>query len=160
MTNYVAITFDTQAPYLHVEAIAARWQITRMATAGITLGIMWGPLRRPWAFPRVDRMQPTYLRFPNPWLERADFILRIPWVILPWFHVWWWRGPAEALMIHPARFYIGGKLFFAHDNSPFPDGTPSPRANEDIWRDPKKDPPGWYVTPSVSLRRGGATTTN
>lgn len=158
MAGYLAITCDTQAPYIHTEFSPADWQITRTQTAGITVGIVWGSMRRPLALPKLDHRQFFYLRFPNPWLERADFVLRAPFVLLPWFHIWWWRmghsSYSSAVQPHPARLYAGGKLFFAHDNSPLSDGTPSSRAGEDIWRDPKKDPPGWYVTPSASLRLG------
>lgn len=119
------------------------WIITEPSTVGIEFGIVWGPLRRPWAFGSG-----------NPWLDKdaAKFILRLPFFIFPWFHVWWWRSrrlehfrdaSGRFKKPHPARLYAGCKLFRADDNQ-----------DEDVWRDPKKDPPGWYVTPSASFRRG------
>jgi len=110
----------------------AAWQITQRPTYGFQVGFVWGPLRRPFSWSNS-----------NPWTERADWTLRFPWVVLPWFHIWLWRTHGGVPADHPARFYIGGKLFYAHT-----------RPGEDVWRDERLDPSGWYVAPSVSFRRG------
>lgn len=137
-TGWVGVTIDTSG--LSIESGADSWRITRNPSMGVTLAVVWGPVRRPYSWSGK-----------NPWLEKADWTFRFPWFALPWFHMWWWRRrDADDFAVrgklgkpHPARFYFGGKIFHADD-----------RPGEDVWRDPSKDPVGYYITPSASFRRG------
>ena len=124
--DYIGFTLSSDG--VSFEDRPEDWQITRRPKFGIQLCLTWGSLRRPYS---LDR---------NPWSEGADVVLRIPFIACPWFHIWYWRKGQD----HPARLYAGCKIFRAYD----------PKRVRGAWRDDKKDPPGYYVTPSLSFRDG------
>lgn len=150
--GYMGLTCASSG--LHLEQSPAVWKITRpWARWGLTVGWVWGP----WRFPfRWDGDQ---------WHGRPLFTLRLPFVVLPWVHVWYWPdrllacGRAAWMSLplymrekyqeehHPARLYAGGKVFFVR-----PAGEFDP--NGHAWAGPGERG-RYYVTASASFRRGG-----
>lgn len=125
MTDFRALTVSKDG--LRFERGAANWKIKRRERWGISVGLVWGPLRRPLAPPGI-----------NPWTERSYVTIRLPWSIGPWVYVWFYRKPGAR---HPGRFYVGLKVLHA--------GVPP----DDVWTRPSERDK-YYVTPSISFRRG------
>lgn len=125
MTGYAGLVISSRG--LSFERGTAAWQITRPERWGLVLGVVWGPLRRPMGARGV-----------NPWTQKAKWTFRMRWLALPWLSVWWWRDVHAG---HPARFYIGGKVFYTNKHP------------EDIWARPMERGQ-WFICPSASFRTG------
>ena len=115
------------------ELSPSQWQITRPEQFGFQIGLVSGSMVRP-------RRSPSGV---NPWFDPAAKVSRWRFVVLPWFHIWWWLDwPSKrSSQSHPGRFYIGGKIVYV-------DSPPA-----DPWARPSEI--GTHVvTPSASFRRG------
>ena len=133
--SWIGITWEsTSKP--KIEWGTESWRVTRPSAWGIQMGIVFGPMRR-----HISLINQNPWSYSHP--EGKLVVKRWKFVTLPWISIWWWRK-TSGKDPHPARFYVGGKLFEAHD----------PPRERDVWRDPKLDPPGFYIAPSISFRDG------
>ncbi len=125
MTGFLTLTATTDG--LRLERGARTWKLKRPQRWGISLGLVWGPLRRPLSPPGI-----------NPWKQRSYVTLRFPWSVGPWIYVWFYRSRHAG---HPGRVYFGLKVIEA---GMLPD---------DVWARPSERG-RYFVTPTMSFRRG------
>lgn len=124
-TGYLAVTVNGDG--IRLEHGARNWKIRRRQLFGFSVGLVWGPMRRPLALPGV-----------NPWKERAFVTLRFPWLVGPWVYFWVYRKRHKW---KPACVYFGLKIIEANDPP------------NDVWARPSERGLR-FVTPSFAFRTG------
>ena len=109
------------------------WKTTRPQAAGIVIAILGGPTVRPIS---TDG--------DNTWTGSAEHVWKLPFCILPYINIWFWRRRKfpEGVKPIPVHGYIGGKLAYADEE-----------LDQDVWAEPEDRGKYWMV-PSASWSDG------